>query len=74
MTLLHDKVAIVTGASKGIGAAVAVALARAGASVVVNYASNQAAAEDVVSRINGLGGRAIAVRADVSTRPHRRTG
>jgi len=60
------KSAIVTGASRGIGAAVALELAARGASVVVNYAGNEAAAQAVVDRITADGGRAIAVRADVS--------
>jgi 3-oxoacyl-[acyl-carrier protein] reductase len=67
MTLLQDKVAIVTGASRGIGATIASTIAQAGASVVVNYAGNQAAADAVVSKINGLSGGAIAVRADISS-------
>jgi len=66
MSKLTGKVAIVTGASKGIGAAIAKALAFAGASVVVNYASSKEAAEKVVSAIADLGGNAIAVRGDVS--------
>ncbi len=66
MTSLQDKIAMVTGASRGIGAEIAVALARAGASVVVNYAGNEAAADAVVSKINGLGSEAIPARADVS--------
>lgn len=66
MTSLQDKIAMVTGASRGIGAEIAVALARAGASVVVNYAGNEAAADAVVSRINGLGSEALPARADVS--------
>jgi len=58
-------VAIVTGASRGIGRAIALGLAREGASVVVNYVSNDAAAEDVVSEIRAAGGEAVAVQADV---------
>jgi 3-oxoacyl-[acyl-carrier protein] reductase len=59
-------VAIVTGASKGIGAAIAKKLADVGASVVVNYASSRGGADRVVAEIVGRGGRAIAVKADVS--------
>jgi len=66
MTTLKDKVAIVTGASKGIGAGIAKYLAEAGAAVVVNYASDKAGADRVVSEIARAGGRAVAVQADVS--------
>ncbi len=66
MSSLTGKVAVVTGASKGIGAAIARALATAGASVAVNYASDREGAERVVAAINGAGGRAIAVQGDVS--------
>ena len=55
-----------TGASKGIGAAIAKALGAAGASVVVNYASSKDGAERVVAEITGKGGKAIAVHGDVS--------
>ena len=66
MSKLVGKVAVVTGASKGIGAGIAKALAEAGASVVVNYASSREGADKVVADINGKGGKAIAVRGDVS--------
>ena len=64
--VLADQVAIVTGASSGIGKAVALGLAAAGASVVVNYASGSAAAIEVVQEIESLGGRAVAFPADVA--------
>jgi 3-oxoacyl-[acyl-carrier protein] reductase len=63
---LQGQVAVVTGASKGIGAAIAVDLAAAGAAVVVNYASSKAGAEAVLGRIRQADGRAVAVQADVS--------
>jgi 3-oxoacyl-[acyl-carrier protein] reductase len=66
MSKLTGKVAIVTGASKGIGAAIAKSLAAAGASVVVNYASSKAGADTVVAEIGAAGGKAVAVRGDVS--------
>jgi len=66
MSKLAGKVAIVTGASKGIGASIAKHLAAAGASVVVNYASSKEGADKVVSAITEAGGKAVAVQADVS--------
>jgi 3-oxoacyl-[acyl-carrier protein] reductase len=63
---LKDRVAVVTGASKGIGRGIAMALAAAGARVVVNYASDPGGAERVVAAIGDGGGQAIAVGADVS--------
>lgn len=63
---LQDKVALVTGGSRGIGRATAMALVQAGASVVVNYRGNQAAADELVNLIEKADGRALAVQADVA--------
>jgi 3-oxoacyl-[acyl-carrier protein] reductase len=66
MSKLANKVAVVTGASKGIGAGIAKALAAEGSAVVVNYASSKEGADKVVAEIVGKGGRAIAVQGDVA--------
>nr|WP_280790476.1 SDR family NAD(P)-dependent oxidoreductase [Mesorhizobium sp. LNHC220B00] len=63
---LQGKTAIVTGSSRGIGRAIAEGLAADGAAVVVNYVGNAKAADDVVAAIVSKGGKAIAIRADIS--------
>lgn len=64
--ILQGKVAIVTGGSRGIGRATSLALAQAGATVVINYRGNQAAADELVALIEKADGRALAIQADVS--------
>ena len=66
MSFLSGKIAVVTGGSRGIGAAIATRLAADGASVAVNYASHQAEANNVVQKITQAGGKGIAIQADVS--------
>jgi 3-oxoacyl-[acyl-carrier protein] reductase len=66
MSKLANKVAVVTGASKGIGAGIAKDLAAEGAAVVVNYASSKEGADKVVAEIKGKGGKAVAVQGDVA--------
>jgi 3-oxoacyl-[acyl-carrier protein] reductase len=68
-TKLAGKVAIVTGASKGIGASIALHLAEEGAAVVVNYASSREGADRVVAEVTRRGGKAIAVQANVASQP-----
>lgn len=66
MTELYEKVAIITGSSRGIGAGIALSLARAGAKVVINYVHNRQAADEVCMTITQVGGKCTAVQADVS--------
>src|SRR5882724_8011928 len=66
MNKLTGKVAVVTGASKGIGAAVAKGLAEAGAGVAVNYSADKQGAERTVAEIRNGGGKAVAIQADVA--------
>jgi len=63
---LKDKTALVTGSSRGVGRAVALAFAKVGAKVVINYTSNEKAANEVVENIRGMGSEAISVKADVA--------
>ena len=64
---IKDKLALVTGGSRGIGRAIAIALAQAGADVIVNYKENQSAADETIAEIHKTGRRAAAMRADVSS-------
>ncbi len=66
---LNGKVAVITGGSRGIGKAIAIMLSRKGAKVAVNYSSGADSAERVVKEIEGMGGTAIKVKADVSKQP-----
>ena len=66
---LKDKIALVTGSSRGVGRAVALGFAKEGANVVVNYTSNENAANEVVETIQSMGSKAIAVKADVAQKP-----
>src|SRR5438045_2507067 len=66
MAKLTGKVALVTGASMGIGASIALHLAQAGAAIVVNYSSDKKGAERVVGEINGNGGKALALQANLT--------
>ena len=66
MALLNNRVALVTGGSRGIGRAIAISLAEAGAGVAVNYRERETEARNVVEAIGGVGGRAILAKADVS--------
>lgn len=66
MKILQNKVAVVTGASRGIGAEIALTLAHSGAKVIVNYVKDEQAASKVCTEITGAGGKCLAVKADVS--------
>jgi len=69
---LGNKVAIITGSSRGIGRATAIEFAKEGASVVVNYTSSESSAKDVVSKIENFGGKAVVVKGDVGVSEDRR--
>jgi 3-oxoacyl-[acyl-carrier protein] reductase len=66
---LKNKIALVTGSSRGVGRAVALGFAKQGANVIVNYTSNENAANEVVAAIQSVGGKAISVKADVAQKP-----
>ena len=66
---LKDKIALVTGSSRGVGKAVALGFAKQGANVIVNYTSNENAADEVVAAIQSMGVKAISVKADVAQKP-----
>ncbi|MEA3005727.1 MAG: 3-oxoacyl-[acyl-carrier protein] reductase, partial [Acidobacteriaceae bacterium] len=66
MSTLNNKIALVTGASKGIGASIATHLAAAGATVIVNYATSKSGADKVVAEIAAAGGKAAAIQGDVA--------
>src|SRR5215470_12870512 len=66
MTQLNERIAVVTGASRGIGRGIALELAKRGATVIVNYQRNADAANEVVAQITAAGGKAQAIQADVS--------
>jgi 3-oxoacyl-[acyl-carrier protein] reductase len=66
---LKDRIALITGSSRGVGRAIALAYAREGAKVMVNYTSNEKAAKEVVEAIQNLGSQAVALRADVAKKP-----
>jgi 3-oxoacyl-[acyl-carrier protein] reductase len=64
--ILKDKIALVTGSSRGVGRSIAIGYAKEGAKVMVNYTSNEKAANEVVAQIRGMGGEATAVKSDVA--------
>lgn len=67
--LLHGKIAIVTGASRGIGRSIAVTMAREGAAVVINFTANEKAAQETLAQVEAAGGQGVVVRADVADAP-----